>query len=365
MLAIMFKYLVFYLLFEFGLSLNTDDYPYEDLMIQNEKVNLFNYNFTINPGHDICDLNADIFLLIYVHTSPSYLKRRLAIRETYSRRSMFRDIRIVFMMGLTNDSKSADLLRLEANTYADIVQADYYDSYYNLTYKAVSSMKWIAQYCNQTKFILKLDDDIIPNIFLIIKRLNSLLRHNQIRNKSLMCLFYDKHRMKVNSVGKWKVSKRIFSSDSYGQYCSGSAFILTNDLPQLLYNVSQYFKFFWVDDYFLTGPLARAVNVTYVKFNKMYIINPKYVLQSFEGSNKENMMFGHLRSYDMLPKMHSIWDSLVRDEILHFPSAVKGVDQVFSYLDEFVWINKMWYQANQIVITNYSSHLVTKKLKRN
>ena len=363
MLKIMFKYLVFFLLIGFGQSLDPGDYPYEDLMIQNEMVNFFNYNYTINPGHDVCGLQADIFLLIYVHTSPSYLKRRLAIRETYSRRSVFRDIRIVFMMGLTNDSKLAELLSLEANTYADIVQANYHDSYYNLTYKAVSSMKWITQYCNQTRFILKIDDDIIPNIFLIIRRLSSLSKHNQIRNKSLMCLFYDKHRMKVNRVGKWKISKQIFSSDSYGRYCSGSAFILTNDLPPLLYNVSQHFKFFWVDDYFLTGPVARAVNVTYVKFNKMYIVNPKYVLQSFEGSNKEKMMFGHLRSFDMLPKMYSIWDSLVRDEVLHFPSAVDRVDQEFSYLDEFVWINKMWYQANQLVITNYSSRIVLKKQK--
>ena len=48
---------------------------------------------------------------------------------------MFRDLRIVFMMGYTSDFKAKELVRLESGLYNDIVMEDFVDSYKNLTYK--------------------------------------------------------------------------------------------------------------------------------------------------------------------------------------------------------------------------------------
>jgi hypothetical protein len=78
-----------------------NEYPYDDLMKKEQIVNEHSFAYTINPGHGLCEEKPDssIFLLIYVHTTPGNLKRRDTIRNTYARRSMFRDIRLVFMTG--------------------------------------------------------------------------------------------------------------------------------------------------------------------------------------------------------------------------------------------------------------------------
>lgn len=51
---------------------------------------------------------------------------------------MFRDIRLVFMMGYTSDYRAREYVKLENGIYSDIVMEDFIDSYKNLTYKGIS-----------------------------------------------------------------------------------------------------------------------------------------------------------------------------------------------------------------------------------
>ena len=162
--------------------------------LQDEIVNPHDFEYILNPGHHICgsgDASPNVYLLIYVHTSPVHFKRRLSIRETWAKRSMFRDIRIVFMMGRTESTKTNELILLENGIYGDLVQEDFVDSYRNLTYKGIMAMKWISEYCPKAKYILKVDDDIVTNTFIILRHLKALDDHDMIKNKTIMCLVWD------------------------------------------------------------------------------------------------------------------------------------------------------------------------------
>jgi len=59
------------------------------------------------------------------------------------------------MMGKAGGELTERLVNLEANTYNDIVQENFVDSYKNLTFKGIMALKWISTYCNETKYILK------------------------------------------------------------------------------------------------------------------------------------------------------------------------------------------------------------------
>lgn len=166
--------------------------------VQANIVNPHDFQYTINPKFDTCGTSSHpehVFLLIYVHTSPKNYKRRLSIRETWAKRSMFRDIRVVFMMGQTEEKDVQQIIDLEFNMYNDIVQENFADSYRNLTYKGVMAMKWISEYCSHAKYVLKTDDDIITNTFIILRHLYSLSKHSIYSKNSIMCLLW--HRMGV------------------------------------------------------------------------------------------------------------------------------------------------------------------------
>ena len=319
--------------------------PIDDLeIVQDHIVNRHDFNYVLNPEYEICK-SDDLFLLVYVHTAPANFKRRLSIRETWAKRSMFRDMRIVFMMGSTNDNKVNGLLKLEYGLYKDIVQEDFIDAYKNLTYKGIMAMKWISEYCSNSRYILKVDDDIIANPFILLRHLDSLLKHNIVKKKTIMCLVWVGMVVMRDKNSKWYLSKDEFKKDQYDKYCSGSAYILSGDLPQAMYNTSWYIKFFWVDDYYMTGMLARGVNVTYEFFNSLYIISSNLVEQRFTGKQADHTVFGHIPG--SVSKMYSLWNFLFKNQLAAHPSLYKSNANLiskndFRYIRDLEWSFKIW-----------------------
>lgn len=176
-------------------------------------VNRHDFKYIHNPGEAICgkpsnnnSQDDDIYLLVYVHTAPENFRRRQTQRDTWLRRSLFKRIRVVFMMGYVDNKYTRDKLNLESQIYQDIVQEDFMDSYHNLTYKGImvniyisnghfcfneyrfKAVKWISEYCTHAKYILKVDDDIVTNVFIVMRHLESLARHNMIKQNQVCCL---------------------------------------------------------------------------------------------------------------------------------------------------------------------------------
>jgi hypothetical protein len=92
---------------------------------QREIVNFNNFSYIHNPEGRICS-NQNVFLLVYVHTAPENYKKRLTIRETWSQRHLFSNVRIVFITGVSSHSDKNEILKLESNLYRDIIQLVHY-----------------------------------------------------------------------------------------------------------------------------------------------------------------------------------------------------------------------------------------------
>lgn len=287
--------------------------------IEKDIVNKHDFNYILNPGHSLCQNQHDLLVVIYVHSAPENLKRRIAIRDTWAKLSLFKQkVRLVFMLGLDpNSNKKQELIKFESNIYNDVVQEDFHDSYKNLTYKGIMALKWIYTYCDQAKYILKVDDDMIVNTFTLLRHLTSLQRHDitKEKKKTVMCLVWSKMIVQRDKTQKWFLSKEEFKHDYFGKYCSGSAFLLTSDLARPMYNVSFYVKFLWIDDYYISGLLARAVDANYESINSLYTVNRNLVEQQFLGKKSFYTVFGHMPI--SINKVYQIWNYIIRKEILN------------------------------------------------
>ena len=64
------------------------------------------------------------------------------------------------------------------------------------------------------------------------------------------------------------------------------------------YNASLYVPFFWVDDYYITGAVATAANVTYAQLGSLYTIPQQLAHTRFMSSKSfYTIMFGHFVSF--------------------------------------------------------------------
>lgn len=272
------------------------------------------FQYIINPT-GLC-AGKDVFLLIYVHSAPSHFKQRMSIRETWGNPKNFPTvtIRIVFLCGAIPERLIQDALLMEADAFGDIIQEDFVDSYRNLTYKGIMGLKWASTYCRLAKFLLKTDDDIFVNMFNLIAHLQSMATHRGRVKNLLLCLVWYHMKVMRDPSSKWYLSPSEFEPDYFPTYCSGSAFILTVDVAGAMYNASLETPFFWVDDFYVTGLLAKKVGVVHEDFNSVYSLGPSTFLQKFTEPNRWlTLVVGHVHN---LNHLRIVWRNVLREHRL-------------------------------------------------
>ena len=99
------------------------------------------------------------------------------------------------MIGKSLDKNIMKAIEYENELYQDVVQEDFIDAYKNLTYKGIMALKWISTYCPHTKYVLKVDDDIVVNTFTLLNHLKFLDKHDPNKHGTILCLLW--HAMGV------------------------------------------------------------------------------------------------------------------------------------------------------------------------
>ncbi|XP_064481208.1 beta-1,3-galactosyltransferase 1-like [Ornithodoros turicata] len=220
--------------------------------------------------------------LFLVHTAPSHFHHRNTLRErlgaTYNNT-------LVFLTGLTSDYTLTRNISAEAKQHGDVVILPYVDAYRNLTYKFVYGIKWTIENCPGAKHVVKIDDDIVVNVYRLDAYLNDTFSK---RTGDFHCLTW--HNMGVirDPNSPWYLSKELYPKNRFPAYCSGSAMFLPVSKLDALYNASFSVPFIPVDDAYVTGELAKLAKVGHVEINREYTLNgmPQRVA-------KGEVMFAH------------------------------------------------------------------------
>ena len=232
--------------------------------------------FLINPT-GLCEDVTHLDYLIVVHSSFKHIARRQAIRDTFGRRGLFGHLsqRVVFLIGMSLKTRHSFRVKRESDTFQDIVQGPFLDTYENLTLKAVMGLKWISLYCPNSTYIIKIDDDVFVNIFLVI---HTFLPQFQGQSHHIGCRYYKEDenlikRPSDSSWSKWEVEESQFDGLSgfpFGN-CKGVFVIMSGDLIEPLLRAAEMTPFFWIDDLYLFGLLPLAVgDVTFTDLSPFF-----------------------------------------------------------------------------------------------
>ena len=260
------------------------------------------FDFVLEPGDDVCSSDEPVVLLVYVHSAIDHRHRRESIRTTWASRAIFgKHIRVLFMLGSSNNTSLMKQAQFEFDTYRDIVQQTFIDAYRNLTYKGIMALTWISRHCHRVPYVLKTDDDMLVNMFAVLNHLFTLTNvyPTQAWHSTVACLIWTRMRVTRDPTSKWFVTADEYPYEHYEPYCSGSAYFLTQDLIEPLVQATRTIPFFWIDDYYITGLLPRAirssVNVHYLYINSLFVVNVDLVEQRFLSPfGLSSLAFGHM-----------------------------------------------------------------------
>ena len=237
-------------------------------------VNLKHFEFLLNS--DACE-TRHIDLLVIVTSHPGHVALRNAFRRALPMEALRTfNISRVFLLAQINPSQTGyhqvdqTIIEEEHLNFNDIVQGDFIESYHNLSYKHIMGLKYSIHYCPQAQLILKMDDDIVVDLFQLL---------DLVRNKSLTglqiagAMLTSNERNPVRErASKWYVSRDDYAPSKYPPFVSGWAYVTTVQAAIQLVRRAESFPFFWIDDTYVTGMLAALSGVNHVDIRTRFTV---------------------------------------------------------------------------------------------
>ena len=208
------------------------------------------------------------FLLIFVSSAPANFGRRNLIRQTWGNNSNIDSQWITFfLIGQTRNQKHSALIKQEEKIYSDIIRGDYFEAYYNQSFKIEMGFEWAVRYC-RFSFLLKTDDDV----FVRPKQFTLLLQEASTPTKRLyMGKVQDKAVAQREKDSKHFVGYEEYPDVYLPPFCSGGGYVLSYDVVEcfvsLFKKTSPLRRF---DDVYF-GLFAKNIGVTAVHHDSFYI----------------------------------------------------------------------------------------------
>lgn len=306
-----------------------------------EPINALNYTYIKSCQHK-CAENSRPILVILVKSAMHNFKKRQAIRETWGKAHHVEseDIFSVFLLGRSEDERLQTKIDKEDELNHDIVQVDFMDSYYNLTLKTMSGLRWVNDFCQNARYTLFVDDDMyisVKNLLTFIsnpsanspreqnlKRTNnslaSIVQHLK-NNTSLddylyagiqylftVFLIINKvstgylmdHAKPIRSwLHKWYISLNEYPYHLWPPYATGMAYVLSRQALVDIYYTSLYTKYLQLEDVFV-GIAARKAGVKPIHSDEFYVWKKYYNFDAYR-----HVIACH--GYDEPDEMRRVW----------------------------------------------------------
>ncbi|XP_035658608.1 beta-1,3-galactosyltransferase 1-like [Branchiostoma floridae] len=112
--------------------------------------------------------------------------------------------------------------------------------------------KWAFTFCPNAKYVLKTESNTFVNIFSLVHYLKRL-RGASARSLLLGWVYNDSVPVRdpEGEDSQWYVSMDDFPRDTYPAYAGGFAYVMSNDMPRLLYETSLGTKYLFMDDIYV------------------------------------------------------------------------------------------------------------------
>ncbi|XP_069139301.1 beta-1,3-galactosyltransferase brn-like [Argopecten irradians] len=206
------------------------------------KINEYPYSFTTKP--EVTCLNSTK-LLILIKSAPRNREKRQAIRETWGNEDLISGFKRVFVLG---KSRTDDVnIEQETQTYGDILQLDYYDSYYMNTWKTRGALIW-ASSSKECDYVMLVDDDYYVATDLLIQQLEL----TGTGNETLYMGWVNPRSYPFRWKGsKWYVSPTDYPYNIYPPFVSAGSIVMSMKFITDFVIASQFTKHIKFDDVFL------------------------------------------------------------------------------------------------------------------
>ncbi|GFU10564.1 lactosylceramide 1,3-N-acetyl-beta-D-glucosaminyltransferase [Nephila pilipes] len=334
--------------------------------LSKEEINpQWHLDFLINPTR-LCDTlnppdseaykkDPEVKLLVLVPSALNHFEERKTIRKTWGSMAnqQHGPMRLGFVLGTTPNATEEDLIMRESELYGDIIQADFQDTYRNLTTKSVLMLKWVSKHCAHAQYFLKADDDTFVNLNV----LTNLLQKSPFaeEEKFIGGFIHRGAQPSRTPTEKYYVSEEDYADSLYPPYASGAAYLTNGPTASKLFDASKSVKpFLPMEDVFVTGLCADEIAATLIHEPSFRYVDPPDPL---EWNHYSSLATAHSVTPD---NIELLWDQMTKHlfDIFDFPDSIQSSSDSSewfdgkSVLDLFNWPKDNKYSHTDSTIFN-------------
>ncbi|XP_004404674.1 PREDICTED: N-acetyllactosaminide beta-1,3-N-acetylglucosaminyltransferase 3 [Odobenus rosmarus divergens] len=252
-----------------------------------------------------------VFLLLVIKSSPGNYERRELVRRTWGRERQVKGVQLrrLFLVGTAPNPLEARkvnrLLAMEARVHGDILQWDFYDSFFNLTLKQVLFLQWQETQCTNASFVLNGDDDVFAHTDNMVSYLQD---HDPDQHLFVGQLIHNVGPIRI-PWSKYYVPKVVTEEEHYPPYCGGGGFLLSRFTAAALRRAAATLELFPIDDVFLGMCLKQEglEPASHSGIRTAGITAPSAHVSSFDPCLYRELLLVHrFLPYEML----LMWDAL-------------------------------------------------------
>ncbi|XP_077162696.1 beta-1,3-galactosyltransferase 9 [Paroedura picta] len=190
----------------------------------------------ITSSSEAC-AHREIFLLVLTFSDPENASRRNTIRQTWANTTDIRGYSTVTLFVLGKPSSEATQLEVlkESQEHQDLIEGAFPDSPENQTLKTATALEWAVTFCPGARFILKTDEQMFVNLANLVDYLLSLRTH--FENIYLGRVVHQEVPNRDPQSPKF-VPKQLYPEKYYPDYCSATAFVISQDVARMIYVTS-------------------------------------------------------------------------------------------------------------------------------
>ena len=210
-------------------------------------------------GDHLCPSGGDgIQLVMMVQSRPGNAAVRRALRRTWARPGIQRkDIVLAFLVARTNDTKVQKSIEREADSFADIVQANFVDHYNNLTLKSLATLEWFDTFCSRAKFLLKADDDLFVNV----DNLMTFISEREDERRVIFGNIVYNPKPDRDPTSKFYTSLAVWGKPAFPKYAGGPIYLMSGDVPRRIYDTLMKRPYLFIEDVAVTGIGAQLAGI--------------------------------------------------------------------------------------------------------
>ncbi|XP_064416384.1 beta-1,3-galactosyltransferase 2-like [Latimeria chalumnae] len=227
-----------------------------------------NYDYIINEPEKCKDKTP--FLVFLIPTSPRQETERNAVRQTWGNETLINGVTIIriFLVGLptTNTAMVQERLEYESAVYHDVVQRGFLDTYNNLTIKTMIGIEWLASFCSNASYFMKVDVDMFVNTYYLV---NKLLRSLSGKTNFMAGQIIKGVAVVTRKNSKWYIPPEIYPNKTYPSYCCGAGYVISAELAAKIVEISQSIKPLHVEDIYI-GLCLKKLNVQIFSYSPLF-----------------------------------------------------------------------------------------------